>query len=228
MGRKAKYSTEQKIQACIEFISSKKSAIQIARELEMGKNGDDKIRFWAKKYTLHGPSCFEQKKHNTSYTKEFKEKVVKEYLSSKGSYLDISIKYNLSTDSILIGWVSKYNSHIELKDYDPKPEVYMADTLKTTLEERIEIVKYCLEHNRDIKGTAAHYGCNYAQLYSWVTKYEKHGEEGLIDKRGIRKKEEELSELEKAKRRIVQLEQQNKELRDRYEILKKAEARERW
>ena len=42
------------------------------------------------------------------------------------------------------------------------------------------------------------------------------------------KVEEELSELEKAKRRIAQLERQNKELKDSYEILKKAEARERW
>jgi transposase-like protein len=65
-------------------------------------------------------------------------------------------------------------------------------------------------------------------LYQWVTKYEKFGEEGLIDKRGKRKNEEELSELEKAKRRIAQLERQNKELKDSYEILKKAEARERW
>ena len=104
----------------------------------------------------------------------------------------------------------------------------MAEKLKTTLEERIEIVKYCLEHNRDIKGTAAHYGCKYAQLYQWVIKYEKSGEEGLIDKRGKRKNEEELSELEKAKRRIAQLERQNKELKDSYEILKKAEMRERW
>ena len=228
MGRKAKCSPEQKIQACIEFISGQKSAIQIAHELKLGKSGDDKIRFWAKKYTLHGSRCFEQKKHNTSYTKEFKEEVVKEYLDGKGSFEDLSVKYKLPSHETLRKWVKQYNSHIELKDYDPKPEVYMANTLKTTYEERIEIVKYCLEHNRDIKGTASHYGCNYAQLYQWVTKYEKYGDEGLIDKRGKRKKEEELTELEKANRRIAQLERLNKELQDRYEILKKAEQRERW
>ena len=227
MGRN-KYSLEQKIQACLDYLSGQKSAIQIASELQMGKHGRNRVHRWVKMYSSHGPSCFEHNKQNISYTKEFKEKVVKEYLYGKGSYVDISVKYNLPTESILINWVNKYNSHIELKDYDPKPEVYMADTLKTTFEERIEIVKYCLEHNRDIKGTATHYGCNYAQLYQWVTKYEKSGEEGLIDKRGKRKKEDELTELEKANRRIAQLERQNKELQDRYEILKKAEARERW
>ena len=228
MGRKVKYSSEQKIKASIEFLSGKKSALEIARELKMGKSGEVKIRLWSRKYSEHGPSCFNEKKHNQSYTKDFKEKVVKEYLEGKGSTYSLTIKYNLPGNDTLRSWVNKYNSHIELKEYNPKPEVYMAATLKTTYEERIEIVKYCLEHNRDIKGTAAHYGCNYAQLYQWVTKYEKYGDEGLIDKRGKRKKEEELTELEKANRRIAQLERQNKELQDRYEILKKAEARERW
>ena len=228
MGRNVKYSPEQKVQACIDYVSGKKSAIQIAHELNMGKRGDAKIYKWVKSYSVHGASCFGVKKNNQSYSKEFKEKAVKEYLNGEGSLDDLTAKYNLPSDSILCSWIKKYNSHIELKDYDPKPEIYMAEKLKTTLEERIEIVKYCLEHNRDIKGTAAHYGCKYAQLYQWVTKYEKFGEEGLIDKRGKRKNEEELSELEKAKRRIAQLERQNKELKDSYEILKKAEARERW
>ena len=34
----------------------------------------------------------------------------------------------------------------------------MADTLKTTYEEKIEIVNYCLAHGRDIKGAALKYG----------------------------------------------------------------------
>ena len=228
MGRKAKYSTEQKIQACIDYLSGQKSAAQIAHELNMGKCGDAMVRRWIRTYSRHGANSFETKESNASYTKEFKEKVVKEYLNGEGSLLDLTVKYKLSSHETLRKWIIKYNSHIELKDYDPKPEIYMAEKLKTTLDERIEIVKYCLDHNRDIKGTAAHYGCNYAQLRQWVIKYEELGEEGLIDKRGKRKKEEELSELEKANRRIAQLERQNKELKDRYEILKKAEERERW
>ena len=228
MGRKLKYSKEQKIQASVEYLTGSKSAKTISLELNMGKRGTEHIYRWAKRYQIHGESAFERGKSNRQYSKEFKEKVVNEYLGGKGSITDLLAKYNLPTDSILRSWIKKYNSHIGLKDYDPKPEVYMTNTLKTTFEERVEIVKYCLEHGRDIKGTAAHYECNYAQLYQWIKKYEKFGEEGLIDKRGKRKKEEELSELEKANRRIAQLERQNKELKDRYEILKKAEARERW
>ena len=45
-----------------------------------------------------------------------------------------------------------YNANIELKDYNPKREVYMAKARrKTTIDERKEIVNYCIEHNRNYK-----------------------------------------------------------------------------
>ena len=228
MSRKAKYSPEQKVQACIDYLSGKKSAIQIAGELEMGKGGKNRILLWSKKYSTHGVSCFEEKKNNQGYTKKFKLKIVKEYLEGNGSTLDLTVKYNLSAESILCSWIKKYNSHIELKDYNLKSEIYMAEKLKTTLEERIKIVKYCLEHNRDIKGTAEHFRGNYAQIRKWIIKYEKYGEDGLADKRGKRKEENQLTELEKAQRRIAQLEREKEEFRRKYELLKKAEEIERW
>lgn len=184
MGRNTKYTKEQKIKASEDYINRKKSAVKIAEELGMGYNGRSVVRLWVKKYVQFGSSAFEERKENNSYSKEFKDKVVKEYIVGKGSLLDLSLKYNLPSIEPLRQWIKKYNSHIELKDYNPKPEVYMADKLKTTLDERIGIVKYCLEHNRNIKETATHFGCNYAQLYQWVRKYEKLGEEGLADKRG--------------------------------------------
>ena len=104
----------------------------------------------------------------------------------------------------------------------------MAESRKTTLEERKEIVKYCLEHDRDIKTTASLYKCSYHQVRSWVLKYEQSGEDSLIDRRGKRRTEEELSELEKAQRKIALLEREKEEFRKKYEILKKAEQLERW
>lgn len=228
MEKKLKYSKEQKIQASIAYLTGTKSAKTICLELNMGKQGKSHVYKWAKRYLIHGESAFDRGKSNRQYSKEFKEKVVNEYLEGKGSITDLLAKYNLPSDAILCSWIKKYNSHIELKDYDPKPEVYMADTLKTTFEERVEIVKYCLEHGKDYKGTAAHYGCNYNQLYQWVKKYKENGEEGLIDKRGKRKNEGELTDIEKANRIIAELKRQNKELQDRYDVLKKAEERERW
>ena len=52
---------------------------------------------------------------------------------------------------------------------------------KTTIEERKEIVDYCINHNRDYKGTASIYNVSYSQVYSWVKKYECTGDDGLTD-----------------------------------------------
>ena len=228
MGRKAKYRTEQKIQACEDYLSGKKTAKQIAMELGMGNGGAHKIRLWARICRVNGSEVFQDKPHNKSYSKEFKEKVVKEYLAGQGSLNNLMAKYCIPSSETIRRWISMYNKHIEMKDYDPKPEVYMAESRKTTLEERKEIVKYCLEHDRDIKTTASLYKCSYQQVRSWVLKYEENGEDGLLDRRGKRKTEDELSELEKAHRKIAQLEREKEEFRKKYELLKKAEQLERW
>jgi transposase-like protein len=228
MGRKPKYTIEQKVKASEEYLSGSKSAIKIADELNMGKYGRSQIRVWAKLYKVNGSSIFDNSNGNHSYSKEFKEKVVKEYLDGKGSLLDLAAKYDIPERSTISLWIKKYNNHIELKDYNPKTEVYMAKTLKATKEEKIEIVKYCLDHDRDIKGTAEHYGGQYAQIRQWVIKYEEHGEDGLIDRRGKRKSKEQLTDLEKANRRIKLLEKENERQRRTIEILKKASEVERW
>ena len=227
MSRKPKYSSEQKVQACEDYLFGRKAAVQIARELDMGKGGACHIRQWSKKYKAYGASVFEETHTNKSYSRQFKEKVVKEYLAGKGSFRELSIRHGISAVSMIVQWVSSYNNHMELKDYDPKKEVYMAQRRKTDSDERLEIVKYCLDHDRNIVNTAYLYKCSYAQVYSWVRKYEQNGEEGLEDRRGKRKPEEELSDLEKAQRQIARLEREKEEFRRKYELLKKAEELER-
>ena len=95
MGRKAKYTKQQKVKACLDYLNETKSSLQIARELAMGKGGKGKVLFWVKMYSQYGESTFEERRRNKSYSKDFKEKVVQEYLTGKGSTLDLSIKYNL-------------------------------------------------------------------------------------------------------------------------------------
>ena len=107
-------------------------------------------------------------------------------------------------------------------------EIYMTKGRITTLDERIEIVKWCLDHDRSIKDTASHFACSYAQVRAWLLKYEEFGEEGLIDKRGKPKEEKDLSELELAQRKIQSLKKENEKLKRMNDILKKAESLERW
>ena len=66
-----------------------------------------------------------------------------------------------------------YDTNRELKDYNPKREVYMADARrKTTVEEHKEIAKYCITHSWYYKGTASAYDVSYSQVYYGVKKYD--------------------------------------------------------
>lgn len=228
MGRKAKYTYEQKLQAVHDYMDGTKSATEIARELDMGNRGEAKVRRWAKLYEANGPDSLYPKEKNTSYSKEFKNQVVNDYTVNGLSYIDLMAKYNISSMSVIMNWISRYNSHMEQKDYDSHPEVYMAKARsKKTYEEKLEIVKYCIENGKNYVATASKYNCSYDQVRNWVIKYEQKGEIGLNDKRGRHKKEEELTDLEKANRRIAQLESMNRKLEMENELLKKAEEVER-
>ncbi len=228
MSRKVKYTKELKIKACELYLSSGISYADVAKQLGiMRRNSKDMIRYWVRMYKTYGAKVFDDKPHNKSYSKEFKEMVVKEYLEGKGSLLDLMDKYEIYSPATVLRWINDYNNDIELKDYSPMSEVYMKDTRKTTFDERIEIVKWCIEHDRNFKEAALNFDCSYAQVRSWVIKYEENGEEALLDKRGHRKEEKELSDIEKAERKIAELEKENERLKIKYELLKKAETLER-
>jgi transposase len=229
MGRKSKISYEEKIQAVEEYISGKESAVNIARRLNLGKGGDDKIRLWVRKYKTNGPEALLSKGRNNSYTKEFKQTVVEEYLNGEGSLIELALKHQIPSDTTILNWILKYNNLKELKDYNPEPEVYtkMAYRKKTTLEERKEIVNYCLDNNKDYKTTASRYDVSYSQVYSWVKKYLSEGEEGLSDCRGKRRSESQLTELEKYQRKVKILEVKVRELQMEKELLKKVQEIER-
>ena len=56
MGRKAKYTKEQKVQACEDYLSGRKSAEQIKIELNMGKCGARLVLEWVKSYRVNSHS----------------------------------------------------------------------------------------------------------------------------------------------------------------------------
>lgn len=95
---------------------------------------------------------------------------------------------------------------------------------KTTYEERVEIVQYCLEHGSNYGETALKYDVTYQNVYQWAARYRKLGNPGLEDRRGkrpgtmpARSPEEEL------RGRIAQLEAQNRLLQMENDLLKKVE-----
>ena len=121
----------------------------------------------------------------------------------------------------------KYN--IELKDYIPGgKEIYMAKSRKVSKDERIEIAKYCIEHNLDYVRTAKFYETTYANVFNWVKKYRENGEEGLNDNRGRKKLvEEDNSEVAILKRQLKQMERERNRALLEVELLKKLDEIER-
>ena len=190
--------------------------------------GTRTLREWVAKFRIHGIDAFITQTGNTAYSSDFKIMCVEAVLSGKGSVNDIVAKYNISSEYVLRNWIKLYNTNKELKDYDPKREVYMADARrKTTLEERKEIVEYCIAHDRNYKGAASKYGVSYSQVYSWVRKYDALGTDGLTDKRGCRKTDEEVDELERIRRENLRLKRQLEEKDMVVELLKKVNEFER-
>ena len=98
---------------------------------------------------------------------------------------------------------------------------------KTKFEERVEIVRYCIAHDRNYVETAKQYQVSYQQARSYTIKYEAGGVEALRDNRGKRKNHDEMSELEKlrAEIKILRAEKQHAEME--ISFLKKLEEIER-
>ena len=82
----------------------------------------------------------------------------------------------------------------------------MKKARSTTQEERLQIVKECLESGRNYGEMALKYNVSYQQVRTWTLRFEELGEAGLEDRRGKRKKDQTpRTELEAAQIEIEQL-----------------------
>lgn len=228
MGRKSKFSKELKIKACLDYISGVRSVSQISDDLQVYKKT---VYRWVNSYRVHGQSIFDNKPRNKSYSKELKLQVVKEYLSGEGSHESLALKYNISCDGIVTQWIKLYNSGKEIKDYNPKGEVYTMKARRTTFEERLEIVKFVLDNNRNYKLAAEKYLLPYSLIYNWTNKYLKYGEDSLkYQKKGPRPKDfipDDLSEKDRLLRENELLRRQLDYAQLENQVLKKKEQLER-
>lgn len=221
---KSKLTAELKLKLVQEYLDGKGSFKGLGRQYGVGKTA---VRRWVHSYQEHGEETFSARTNNNSYSAEFKERCVKIYLQGEMSMDQICIKHGISSCEVLSGWIKAYNGGRKLRDYEPRKEVYMAPRRKTTKEERIEIVNYCLEHDHDYKNTAALYSVSYSQVYDWVRKFELNGEDGLNDNRGKRRKDEEVDETEKLRRENLRLKRELELEKRKNELLKKVKELER-
>ena len=193
MGRKAKYSAEEKISAVQEYLDRKNSMSSIAQRLGIAFTS---FKQWVKNYEAMGIDAFKTNQ-NKHYSKAEKEQAVAAYLAGEGSYMEICQKFKILSTRQLRSWVKKYNGHEELKASGTGDTGIMIKGRKTTFDERVEIAAYCISHDHNYTETSEKFRVSYQQARNYTVKYEKGGIDALQDNRGKRKSEDSLSEIEK-------------------------------
>ncbi len=225
MGRKGKVSAEEKIESINAYINGTTSLLQISDRYCLNVSS---VKRWLRKYKTFGKEGLVTSNKNASYSIEQKEAAVLAYLSGDGSLDSICTKYRIHSQKQLFDWISKYNGHEKLKASGTGGSSIMTKGRKTSFEERIEIVSYCIEHQNNYTETAQKFQVSYQQVFSWVRKYEDYGVESLRDNRGKRKSEDEMSEVEKLKAQNKLLESKNRKKQMEIDFLKKLDEIERW
>lgn len=209
MGR-SKFKANEKVAAVQEYLEGKSSQRAIANRMGIDSST---LRQWIKNYQSMGAEAFEGHA-NKKYSKELKEQAVMDYLADRGSILDICEKYKIKSTRQLREWIKRYNGHEELKAFGTGGNAIMTKGRKTTFDERVEIVQYCISHERNYAETAEKYQVSYQQARSYTVKYEAGGVEALQDRRGRTKPPEEMSEIERlrAENKILRAEKEHAEM----------------
>ena len=221
-----KIPPETKIGWARMIADGKISASMLARQEQVNKSC---LQYWTALYKEHGEIAFQDTGKNKVYPSELKINAVLDYLGGKGSYITISAKYGLRSDSQLKVWVKMYNEgRVFTERTKRKGGPHMTKARKTTLEERIAIVRDCLENGLSCNEASRKYKVSYQQVYTWIKKYRELGEAGLEDRRGKRKAAQEpRTEVEELKIKMALLEHELYMTRMERDLLKKVEELER-
>ena len=165
---KAKLSPEQKIELVELWLSGGCSQIKCAQQAGISKAA---FQHWVRGYRNFGSDYF-YKTGNHKYSAELKQAAVSEYLQGNTSQNEICEKYSISSVALLYKWIRRAQGR-------EKVDESLTQGRRTSFEERLEIVKWCLSHDRDYTAAARKFNVSYNQLYYWVGRYEAKGEEAL-------------------------------------------------
>ena len=225
MGRKSNTPYEVKIAAVEAYERNEGSLKTISEKFCVNKSN---LKRWMQNFHSQGYEGLLPSNTNKRWSRDIKILAVQEYLNGEYSLTDICKKYKISSNSILRSWIKVYNdSHKELKTTGLGGRKPMTKARKTTFEERVEIVQFCIENGKNYGLTMDQFNVSYQQIYLWVRKYDEKGVDGLLDRRGKAKPENELTELDRLKAENKMLAAKNQELQMEIDIIKKLKEVER-
>ena len=226
MSFKHKYTYEEKESILFEY----KNGIRGFRELcRIHGIAQQSLKDWIRLYETFGMAGLRTGSTASHYPKEVKEAAVQDYLMHSCTVKEILKKYQIRSATQLKKWVKKYNGHEKLKASGTGETVIMTKGRKTTFDERVEIVRYCIAHDHNYAEASAEYNISYQQARNYTVKYESGGVEALKDRRGRIKPLDEMTELEKlrAENRILRAEKEQAEMEASF-LKKLNEIERRW
>jgi transposase-like protein len=224
MRTNAKADAEVKIQTAKLCLGGKMSQRDAARHAGVSKAV---VQIWIKIYEAQGEMGLIDLQKNQVYSPKTKLSAVTDYLNGVGSLQSIAAKYGLRSKTQLQKWIKMYNNG---EDFLRKISggSRMTTSRKTTKDERIQIVKDCLENGCNYGETATKHNVSYQQVYGWVKRFKDLGESGLEDRRGKRKVDQEpRSEVEELKIKLAQTEHKLYMAEMERDLLKKVKELER-
>jgi transposase-like protein len=223
LGRYSKYEFETKTRAVRAIINGKSNDYQASRETGASRR---RIREWVSLYKSIGEAGLRDISKNKRYTRETKIAAIKEYIVGGQSVLSVCEKYQIRSTAVLREWIKKYNGceHIKTTGWGVR---IVTKGRGTTFNERVEIVKACIEQDNQYSAVAEAYNVSYQQVWNWTNKYRQAGVEGLRDRRGKRNDSASMSETDKLRAEIKLREAENLRLRMENDLLKKLAELER-
>lgn len=224
MAFKHKYSYSEKEKIIIEYLNNTHGFRELCRIYGMSQGT---LKDWIRLYNTFGFEGLRTSSKARHYSPELKQAAFTDYLSGKLTEPEILKKYKIRSETQLRNWIKKYNGHEKIKSSGTGGSIVMTKGRKTTFDERVEIVQYCISHDHNYAETAEKYQVSYQQARSYTVKYESVGVEALRDNRGKRKPVDEMNELERlrAENRILRVEKEHAEME--ISFLKKLEEIER-
>lgn len=224
MAFKHKYSYTEKEKIIIEYLNNTYGFRELCRIYGMSQGA---LKGWIRLYNAFGFEGLRTGSQASRYSSVLKQAAVNDYLSGKFTAPEILKKYKIRSETQLRRWIKKYNGHEELKSFETGVNTIMTKGRKTTFDERVEIVEYCISHNHNYAETGTKYKVSYQQARNYTVKYESDGVEALKDNRGKRKSDDEMSEMERlrAENKILRAEKEYAEME--VSFLKKLEEIER-
>ena len=219
-----KVTPEERTEAAKACVEGRMSAGEAARRLDVDES---QVREWVFRYKAHGAEAFREQERNMVYSSELKAQAVREYVKGNLSQREIAAKYGLRSTSQIRDWIKVYNSGRNF-ERQMSGGSRMKQGRETTQEERIAIVRDCLENGSNFGAAAIKYNVSYQQVYTWVKKFKELGEAGLEDRRGKRIVDQEArTELEKAQIEIARLKHELYMTKMERDLLKKLDELER-